>query len=164
MSGLWRKTLIYLGLVEEPEDHDDLHDHYEPVPAQQVSVPQPEPVPTRPSNVRPLRGAPEPGAAHVRPVPAGGDVRISVVTVREFDDVEQVGARFRNDQPVVIDLRLADTTVARRVLDFVSGMTYAMRGRLTGAGNRTFLLTPDGVELTPEERRRIEDLALRGEA
>jgi cell division inhibitor SepF len=91
-------------------------------------------------------------------------VRISVVTVREFDDVEQVGARFRNDQPVVIDLRLADTTVARRVLDFVSGMTYAMRGRLTGAGNRTFLLTPDGVELTPEERRRIEDLALRGEA
>lgn len=156
-GGVWRKTLVYLGLVEEPEEHDELPEHFG---RGDVGRPAPEPAPAarpgEPSNVRPLR-TPEPGAAHVRAVD-GGNGRATVVAVNAFDDVEQVGARFRGGQPVVLDLTAIDKALARRVLDFVSGLTYALRGRLVPAGQRSFLLVPDGVGLSNEDRRRLEGL------
>lgn len=160
-GGLWRKTLVYLGLVEEPEEHDDLPERfdggYAPHAPEPARVAEPRPVPaTGPSNVRPLR-VPEPGAPHVRAVDAAQG-RVEVVAVTAFEDVEAIGSRFRAGMAVAIDLRATDSAIARRVLDFVSGTTYALRGKLTPTGGRTFILTPDGLELSVEERHRLADL------
>lgn len=149
MSGLWRRTLIYLGLLEEPEDHDDVVD--------EVAAPTAAPPTTAtPASVHPLR--PEPGSPHVRPLVPTEGTRLATVRVTRFDDVEQVGMRFRNGQPVLIDLRGVDTAIGRRVLDFVSGMTYALRGRLQAEGRRLYVLLPEGVELTAEDRERVRTL------
>lgn len=200
MSALWRKTLVYLGLVEEPEEHDDLPEQfdtgpYEPAPRPRVRR-EPDPEPVRPrvregardrgrerdyrselterieepvsepvrgagrergSNVRPLR-VPDPGAAHVRPMDTGAPVRVAVVHVEVFEDVETIGSRYRAGNPVLFDLRAADGDIARRVLDFVSGVTYALRGGLSKAGGRSFLLVPDGVEVPRDERDRLADM------
>jgi cell division inhibitor SepF len=166
MSGVWRKTLVYLGLVEEPEEHDDLPEQFaghagpephEPaVPAAEARRREPVPAPAaEPGNVRRLP-IPEPGAAHVRAMQGG--VRVAVLPVSVFEDVERIGERYRTGVPVVFDLRNAETAVARRVLDFVSGVTYALRGRLLPAGQRCFLLVPDGVEIPAEERHRLADM------
>lgn len=161
MSGVWRKTLVYLGLVEEPEEHDDLPEQFdEPAePARAVRGAEPR----TPPNVRPLR-VPEPGAAHVRAVTRPAGARVTVVQLREFEDVEEVGSRYRSGQAVVLDVAALEKTVARRVLDFVSGMTYALQGRLSPAGSRAFLLVPEGVEVDEDERRRLTDLGYRGDA
>ena len=98
------------------------------------------------------------GSAHVRQM-ANEDVhRTTVLEVEAFDDVEVVGARYRQGQPVLFDLRGVDPATARRVLDFVSGVTYALRGRLSKVGTRAFLLVPEGVELPPDERRRLDHM------
>ncbi|HEX9765133.1 MAG TPA: cell division protein SepF [Nitriliruptorales bacterium] len=169
-GGLWRKTLVYLGLVEEPEEHDDLPERFDgshPQHGAHDPQGQPRPVPAGApgagtSNVRPLR-VPEPGSPHVRAV-EGAQGRVAVVRVEQFEDVEQVGSRYRTGSAVVIDLRAVEHAVARRVLDFVSGMTYALSGRLRPAGDRAFLLAPQGVELSVEERRRLQELGYGGRA
>lgn len=206
MSGVWRKTLIYLGLVEEPEEHDDLPEQFapadDPSPAQpgpgatrqaaddaadltgtdrggpapgrrprdrestrapETATPRTERRPQRQasdddaSNVRPLR-VPEPGASHVRAMAGYTAARVAVVHVSSFDHVEDVGARYRGGQPVLFDLSTAGADDARRVLDFVSGTTYALRGRLRRAGTRAFLLVPEGVGVPTDERERLAGL------
>ncbi|MEX1162005.1 MAG: cell division protein SepF [Nitriliruptor sp.] len=182
-SGLWYRTLVYLGLKEEPEEgYDDLPErvtdtsrrgdagYWEQRPAPEPAaggherfdpVGDPDLDPDRPrsvggdSNVRPLRVA---DAGHAR---SRGGVRLAVVEVGRFDDVEQVGSRYRTGQPVLFDVSGADGATARRVVDFVSGLTYALRGRMTKVGTRAFLLVPDGVSLPDDEVRRLTTLGYR---
>lgn len=111
----------------------------------------------RTDNVRPLRTS----DVHVRAVAPTPLVRAAVVDVEVFDDVEAVAARFRTGQPVVFDVDGTDATTARRVVDFVSGAVYALRGRMTKVADRAFLLLPDGIELSAEERHRLTDLGYR---
>lgn len=166
MSGVWRKTLVYLGLVEEPEEHDDLpeqfvrqdagNDHRDAAPEPEPRRRAPAAAPAEAGNVRRLP-IPEPGAPHVRAM-QGGTVRVAVLPVARFEDVERIGERYRSGQPVLFDTRDCDHATARRVLDFVSGITYALRGRLLPAGKRSFLLVPDGVDIPLAERHRLADM------
>lgn len=165
MSGVWRKTLVYLGLVEEPDEHDDLPEqfgggyaHDEDPDQRGAERPAPRPAEVAAGNVRRLP-VPEPGTPHVRAMQ--GSVRVAVLPITAFEEVERVGERYRSGQPVLFDLRDADSSVARRVLDFVSGVTYALRGRLVSAGTRCFLLVPDGVEVPLDERHRLSDMGYR---
>lgn len=150
-GGVWRKTLVYLGLVEEPEEHDELPEHFD---VGERAAPERGGRERGPAKVTALR-VPEPGAAHVRAMASGDLVRVSIVEVREFEDCEVIGSRYRGGQPVIFDLSGVDPATARRVLDFVSGTTYALRGRLRRAGDRAFLLLPDDAHLPPEEARRL---------
>lgn len=176
-GGIWHRTLIYLGLKEEPEEgYDDLPERFVPVDdphaehAPQRAVDQeperrPAPAPSRPT---PLIDEPAPG--NVRPI--HGDVRMravggpataraAVVEIHVFDDVEEIGSRYRTGQPVLFDTAGAPSEIARRVVDFVAGLTYASHGRLTKVGRRAFLLVPDGVDLPVDERQRLGDLGYR---
>lgn len=159
MSGMWNRTLVYLGLREEPEEMYD-------------EAPELGSAPTG-RDARPADGAPVPpvaggGEDNVRPLrsdvlvrSAPAVQRTAVVNVRAFDDVEAVGARYRSGQAVLFDAGQADAATARRVLDFVSGLTYALRGGLEKVGSRAFLLVPDGSEISDDERRRLGDLGYR---
>lgn len=155
----WHRTLIYLGLKEEPEDaYDEAYEYSGPVDDPGGAG---GPLAERGRSdvtVRPLRPAPSPGGEG----PTGGaGVRVAVVEISEFEDVESVGARYRTGQPVVFDASGAEAATARRVVDFVSGMTYLSRGALSKVGTRAFLLVPDGVELSDDERRRLSGLGYR---
>jgi cell division inhibitor SepF len=109
------------------------------------------------SNVTRLPGS----DVHVLPVTRGPSVHVEIVNVATFDEVEQVGRRARAGEPVLFDLRDADTTTARRVVDFVSGTVYALRGRLERVGARAFLVRPRGVELPEQERERLAEQGYR---
>jgi cell division inhibitor SepF len=74
-----------------------------------------------------------------------------------FNEVEEVGDRFRNGIPVIMNLASANETVAKRVLDFASGLIYGLDGRIERVGDRVFLLTPPGVEFSTEERRKLSE-------
>lgn len=153
----WHRTLVYLGLKEEPEDaYDEAYEYSSPgEDPGRVSAFERD---RSDVTVRPLRPAPGPEDAAA---PYGGSVRAAVVELIEFEDVESVGARYRTGQPVVFDAAAADAATARRVVDFVSGMTYVSRGSLDKVGTRAFLLVPDGVRLPDDERRRLADLGYR---
>lgn len=171
--GFWHGTLVYLGLKEEPEEgYDELPERFVP-----EHDPHAEHAPARPTPlIESSSGAPAAAAGHdvaveapanvralhpdvqLRPATAAPAARAAIVEVTTFDEVEAVGSRYRTGQPVLFDLSAASSESARRVVDFVSGLTYASHGKLTKVGRRAFLLVPDGVELPADDRRRLGDL------
>lgn len=166
MSDLWRKTLVYLGLVEEPEEHDELPEE-DVAPAARRTTRTREGArragePPRSSagggeDVATIRPLP-PRDTHVRALQGVVAPRVQLVRALSFDDAETVGERYRANQPVLLDLGQADKRTGRRLLDFVSGTIFALRGRILPVGERAFLLLPEGVEVPPEERQRLADL------
>lgn len=176
-AGIWHRTLVYLGLKEEPEEgYDELPERFVPVDdphaehaPQRAVDQQPQHAPTPgPSRPTPLIDEPAPGnvrAIHgdvrMRAVGAAVTARAAVVEIHVFEDVEEIGSRYRTGQPVLFDTAGAPSEIARRVVDFVAGLTYASHGRLTKVGRRAFLLVPDGVDLPVDERQRLGDLGYR---
>lgn len=166
---MWRKTLVYLGLVEETDEHDDLADRMAPPPRQVARDPEPydedvaAPAVTEEAvNVRRLRVT-EPGGAHVRPMAAGLGARVQIVAVAEFDEgAAEIGRQYRMGSPVLFDVTDADGPTARRILDFVSGVTFALRGRMVKMASRAFLIVPEGLELSTSERERLAALGYGG--
>ena len=169
MATMWKKTLSFLGLVEEYEDeYADLPPEEEPV----VRTPEPT-TRAEPSNVRriaptPSRVAePVPQRDHGRPPPAPreeprnrhhvGAPQVHVTNPTTFNDVEEVGERFRGGIPVIMNLAGASESVAKRMLDFASGLIFGLDGRIERVGDRVFLLTPAGLDVSTEERRRLSE-------
>lgn len=157
MSTMWRRMGSYLGLVEEYDEVevDDSYDElYRNDPRYDDAGPD--------NNVRRLasprgevRGAePRGGGTAVRAVP---NASVHLTAPSTFNDVEEVGVRFRSGIPVIMDLAGASETVAKRVLDFASGLIYGLEGRIERVGDRVFLLTPLGVEVSTEERRKLSE-------
>lgn len=162
---MWRKTLVYLGLVEEPEEHDELPERMPPRVDHEASEPLAPVEPEAAGNVRRLQRVPEPGAPHVRPMAAGLGARVQIVAITDFDSgAAEIGRQYRMGSPVLFDMADVDGGTARRVLDFVSGVTFALRGRMTKLGPRAFLIVPDGVELSVSERERLASLGYSGTA
>jgi cell division inhibitor SepF len=171
---MWARTLIYLGLREEPEDAagwqvlEDVEPQDEPAmtaPSRRSDPPSVRPAARAggPTPVRSVTGGVPPGQAtsNVRPLRAGLDVsseRVAVVQVRVFDDVEAIGSRYRLRHPVLFDVSACTREVARRTVDFVAGLTYASHGTLRRTAPRAFLLVPEGLDIPLDERRRLAQL------
>jgi cell division inhibitor SepF len=174
----WGRTLVYLGLREEVEDHldwqtgDAADDDWAPHESARAAAPSGS-VGTaatstdRPAVVRVQRiatGVPQSrvtDVSNVRALRGGLDVsteRVAVVQVQVFDDVEAIGTRYRLRNPVLFDVSGCSRDVARRVVDFVSGLTFASRGSLRRTAPKAFLLVPEGIDIPLDERRRLAQL------
>jgi cell division inhibitor SepF len=167
----WHRTLVYFGLAEEddypteerqlPEPEEELRDRYRETP-----------------NVRRLEGRrrrrdefddifaddspPRRGGSRtttLRPVAgngrAGGDVTVHLVIPKSFNDAQQIADQFKDAVPVIINLQGTDTELSKRLIDFASGLTYALEGGMQRIADKVFLLTPRNVEVSAEERARL---------
>jgi cell division inhibitor SepF len=153
MAGIWRKTLIYLGLVEDDDLDEYAYDEY----AQEDEEPPPQRSRrrSRSHGEREPRGEPR-GEAVVRPVPTPAQPgRFHLVQPTSFNDAQEVGDRFRQGVSVLMNLSLADPDLSRRLIDFASGLAYGLGGAMQPVAERVFLITPAGVQVSAEERRRL---------
>lgn len=96
---------------------------------------------------------------HLRPVPDPRPARVSVLEPSSFNDAQALADRFKRQQPVILNLQSVDADLSRRMVDFCSGLTYAMDGQIQSVANRVFLLTPRNVEVSAEERKRLAEKA-----
>jgi cell division inhibitor SepF len=144
MAGVWRKTLIYLGLVEDDELDDYAYDDLEPEERQ-----------PRPSRRHAGDGAAPRGEAVVRQMPSSPQARFHLVHPAAFNDAQEVGDKFREGYSVLINLQAADPELSRRLVDFASGLAYGLAGSMKPVAEKVFLLTPAGVQVSAEERRRF---------
>ena len=101
------------------------------------------------------------GTTHLRAVPdqRGSQARVSVVNPASFNDAQALADRFKRQQPVILNLQQADQELSRRMVDFCSGLTYALDGQIQTVATRVFLLTPRNVEVSAEERKRLAERA-----
>jgi cell division inhibitor SepF len=93
----------------------------------------------------------------LRPVaPArNGDVRVHLVIPKSFNDAQQVADKFKQAIPVVLNLQGTDTELAKRLIDFASGLTYALDGGMQRIASKVFMLTPRNVQISAEERAEL---------
>jgi cell division inhibitor SepF len=165
----WHRALVYFGLAE---DHAyEYEDEYgEPDTADEVfegSRREREPAGVRRLSARRRRDeiddifaedeAPVSSRTRVlRPVGNGGaDVQVHLVIPRNFNDAQQVADRFKRSVPVILNLQTTDHELSKRLIDFASGLTYALDGGMQRIAEKVFLLTPRNVEVSAEERARL---------
>lgn len=161
----WHRALVYFGLAEErgyqydepdPEPEAELEDRYRERP-----------------NVRRLQTRrrrdefddifaedDEPGGrptTQLRPVgrTKNGDVRVHLVIPKSFNDAQQVADKFKDSVPVVLNLQTADSDLSKRLIDFASGLTYALDGGMQRIADKVFMLTPRNVSISAEERAEL---------
>ena len=107
-------------------------------------------------------GAAQNNSGHLRAVPdnrVAPSTRVSVIDPTNFNDAQALADRFKRQQPVILNLQHADGELSRRMVDFCSGLTYALDGQIQTVANRVFLLTPRNVEVSAEERKRLAERA-----
>ena len=168
----WHRALVYFGLAEE---YGDEHGPYKPETGTQGELIEAERAP-RTASVRRLDRerrarrdeiddifADEPPAATrtrvLRSVEGGGnggaDVQVHVVTPSSFNDAQEVADNFKRQIPVIMNLQSVDAELSRRLIDFTSGLTYALGGGMQKIADKTFLLTPANVEVSADQQARL---------
>ena len=176
-ADVWNRTLVYFGIAEEEDDWDE--DGYQTneelergyrdrdrrtsagsrragasassttgptAPARRTSAP---PRRARPARLRSVDSAPSLAAA------AAASVRVHLVLPRSFNDAQQVADKFKEGIPVILNLQGSDAELSKRLIDFSSGLTYALNGGMQRVADKVFLLTPRNVEVSAEERARL---------
>jgi cell division inhibitor SepF len=91
----------------------------------------------------------------VKPVPMPA-TRVHVMEPKGFNDAQEVGDRLKAGQPVILNLQAVDRDLQRRLIDFSSGLAYALNGTMAKAAEHVFLLTPSNVEVSEEEKERLQ--------
>jgi cell division inhibitor SepF len=176
LKDTWHRTLVYFGLAEDRYEYDDDDDRdRDRAPAanpRQAEAELEDRYRERP-NVRRLQSrrrrddiddifaddSPAERRTRVlRPVDAPNgrsDVRVHLVIPKSFNDAQDVADKFKDSIPVIINLQGAETDLSKRIIDFASGLTYALDGGMQRIADKVFLLTPRNVEVSAEERARL---------
>jgi cell division inhibitor SepF len=185
MSGMLRKGMSWLGLGpdEDYDDYDFVDDQLDyddpsagapggpavrtvPAAAQRPQVvtedwdaePEPGGIRVLPASAPPPDGTRPRGV--VRPLPTAAAARPQVVSPKSFNDAQEVGDLFKRRQPVILNLQNLDRDLARRLLDFASGVAYGLSGTVERVASHVYLITPADMEVSAEDRRRIKEGAL----
>ena len=147
--GVWKKTMQYLGLVED-EDLEDLDDGGDPGGAHV------EPTPVRRVGRAELAPAERPEAiVQTMPSRSPGMASIHRAEPKRFNEARDIGDRYRQGVPVIMNLQGTEDATARRLVDFASGLVFGLDGKIEMVASRVYLLTPANMEVSAEERERL---------
>ena len=163
----WHRALVYFGLAEERDPYVDEDEAYEPEAELEDRYRE------RP-NVRRLGSrrrrdefddifadddVPARPTSQLRSVRPGGngrgDVRVHLVIPKSFNDAQQIADKFKDSIPVVLNLQGIESDLSKRLIDFASGLTYALDGGMQRIADKVFMLTPRNVEISAEERAEL---------
>ena len=76
----------------------------------------------------------------VRTIPSSGET--VTVRPRNFNQAQEIADHFKDGVPVIVNLEGADREMSRRIIDFASGMCYALSGTMEKVGSGVYLLKP----------------------
>ena len=164
----WHRALVYFGLAEEEDPR------YESVPDAEPEAELEDRYRERP-NVRRLQrrrrddfddifaDEPREGRRETRVLKSvggngrstGSELQVHLVVPKSFNDAQQIADQYKDSIPVILNLQGTDTDLSKRLIDFSSGLTYALDGGMQRIADKVFLLTPRNVEVSAEERARL---------
>lgn len=174
--GFMHRVKVMLGLADDYDEYDD--EYYEedeetddapraaaqpasPYAAESLTVRRVsrEPDIARAREAAPVLRSVQPASA--APASASGapapQVRIHTVEPRSFSEAQSIADKFRAGQPVIMNLAVTDPDLARRLIDFASGLTYGLGGGLQKVSEKVFMLSPANVDVSATDKGRIRD-------
>jgi cell division inhibitor SepF len=181
MAQFMRKAMVYLGLVdmdenedyedELPEDNGSSRARSAAYPPSYAEPPQQGAPEFTTSTVRTLPreeardvpatfGGMSQRTSVVRPFAPRAAKDVTVVAPIRFSDAQEIGDLVKSGTPVIVNLQASERDLARRMIDFCSGVVYALGGSMKKAADQVFLLTPTNVEVSAEERQRLSERGL----
>jgi len=83
-----------------------------------------------------------------------------VVSPVSFNEAQEVADKYKGQVPVIVNLQNVDRDLSRRLIDFASGLCYGLGGTMEKVAHQVYLLTPSNVEVSAEERRRLQERGL----
>jgi cell division inhibitor SepF len=131
------------GTVRTARDAPSDYGANEPAPARAVAREEPS-------------GMSAPRPSVVRTIGPTSAARVHVVEPQGFNDAQEVGDRLKANQPVILNLQGLPRELQRRLIDFSSGLAYAVAGSMQRVADQVFLLTPSNVEVSQEEKERLQ--------
>jgi len=174
LGDVWHRTLVYFGIAEEYDDGWD--EEYPSDEAASSAAAAPVYAERASANVRRLprrreadhdyddwtsgearaveAAAPQRAGPRAVPRPDGAIAQVHLVVPRGFNDAKQIADRFKGSMPVIVNLQDADVDLSKRLIDFSSGLTYALNGTMQRIADKVFLLTPPNIEVSAEERAK----------
>ncbi len=163
MAGAMRKMGVYLGLVEDDDRRGELGDYEEYDEYAEAEV-----VPVRrvaagrgwddaePRSMAPVHdGYREPAYRELVEEPSS--YRITTLHPRTYNEARTIGEHFRESVPVIMNLTEMDDADAKRLVDFAAGLSFGLRGSIERVTNKVFLLSPQNVHVTAEDKARIAE-------
>jgi cell division inhibitor SepF len=186
-ASFMKKTMAYLGLVDDDYDDYDDYESRSPVPVGRTAprsvggssddvdepttaLPTPRirtlnrdetagtAVAASASSITPRASTGSPSVRPITPEPSGA--RVHIVAPGRFADAQEIANRLMSNQPVIVNMQSAERDLQRRMIDFCSGVTYALSGGMERVADEVFLLTPSNVKVSDEERQRLADRGL----
>ena len=142
MSNPLKKTMVYLGLADEEEVYDE---------------PAPQPRARTSERAERTERAVDKPAAPVTPIHRPAVVRqpapsaineILTVHPKQYRDAQIIAENFRDGIPVIINLSQMSDADARRLIDFASGLSLGLYGRIERVTSKVFLLSPENVAVS----------------
>lgn len=157
---VFKKAMAYLGLIDDEEfdDYDDLSPEEEPNAPYKLekTVRKLDTRETRHQNISPVTSVPQ---SNVRPM-GGLKNSMHIIDPKGFGDAELIGEKFRQNTPVLMNLQYVDTDLAKRLIDFASGLTYGLGGHIQRAADKVFLLVPASMDVSAEDKLRMQEQGL----
>ncbi len=139
MSGFFKKTLSFFGLADEEEiEMETETGNILPEPA----------TPKRTSRKK---------VSLINSVREGRKAKVFIAEPKEFDEIQGIADNFKNDIPIIVNLQQVDQDISKRIIDFCSGLTYALEGDIKKVADRVFLITPSNIEVNSKENEFLSE-------
>ncbi len=129
MAKLWEKILSFLGLMEIAEEESLEDVEFVRTPARKAAV----------LNLH-----------------SSKNMRLIIAKPYEFEESQQIVEQIKGRRPVLVNLEETEVHEARRIVDFISGATYALDGNMQKVSQQIFVFAPSQVEVNAQAYRGME--------
>ena len=152
MNGFFKKTLSFFGLADE-EDIEMETESSNILPDRKNTGE------IRQRNIDPgaLKRTSRKKVSLISSVREGRKAKVFIAEPKEFDEIQGIADNFKNDIPIIVNLQRVDQDISKRIIDFCSGLTYALEGDIKKVADRVFLITPSNIEVNSKENEFLSE-------
>ncbi len=148
MGNPLKKTMVYLGLADEEEVYDEAPAAASVASRERTAHERPRHDEERRDESRPAPVTPLRRPTAVRQPAAGAVNEILTVHPKQYRDAQVIAESFRDGIPVIINLSQMSDADARRLIDFASGLSLGLYGRIERVTSKVFLLSPESIAVS----------------
>jgi FtsZ-interacting cell division protein YlmF len=152
MKGFFKKTLSFFGLADEEEIEMETENGNSLTDRKKIDE-------VRRRKIDPgiSKRVPRKKVSLISSVRESRKAKVFIAEPKEFDEIQGIADNFKNDIPIIINLQRVDQDISKRIIDFCSGLTYALEGDIKKVADRVFLITPSNIEVNSKENEFLSE-------